>query len=636
MSLIKQLWIAIMLLVVVIFGGSVASSIASSRNYLVEQLEEKNIDNATALALTMSQMDKDMVNLELLLSAQFDAGHYQLIRLSDSNGNVMLERQKEPEREPGVPDWFVRLLALDAQPGFALVQDGWSQFGRIRVESDARFAYGDLWRGSQQMLFISLLIGLLCALVGTVLLRRILSPLQSVVQQAEAIGERRFITIEEPKTAEFKLVVGAMNRLTGRIRKMLEEESQRLEQLRQDANFDGPSRLMKRDYFFSRIDTLRQEDDFTEGVLAVVRLRDLATIDQTLGHQETDALLHRLGNALQTLTKKNKHLMAGRVSGTDFAVFSSVSTDGFNLAATVKGLLAKAGSQPPADFRLPAVCGRFGKTDDITEFYAAIDKMLLQAAQNSPDALQVLRQDTPAGQQEQDETRWRGLLTEAIDAGRLKLAQYPVTAADGRIIHLESPARMQLGDSDAWLPAGEFIAWANRLDLVARIDVLVVEQALQALGNEGCNDIGLNISSRAMCDADFIAHVCRRIAARPECAHRLWLEVPERGAFEHLAEFRNFCARLKPLGCKIGIEHVGAYVARLGELHDLGLDYIKIDVSVISGIVHNAGNQAFLRGLCLIAHSIGLMTIAEGLQSDDEITLLPGLGVDGMTGPAVR
>ena len=112
--------------------------------------------------------------------------------------------------------------------------------------------------------------------------------------------------------------------------------------------------------------------------------------------------------------------------------------------------------------------------------------------------------------------------------------------------------------------------------------------------------------------------------------------MPECGVFEHLNEFRNFCNTLQPLGCKIGVEHVGPYISRLGELHDLGLDYIKIDFSVISGIDKNTGNQAFLRGLCLIAHSIGLITIAEGVQTEAEAAQLPSLGIDGMTGPAIH
>jgi len=93
---------------------------------------------------------------------------------------------------------------------------------------------------------------------------------------------------------------------------------------------------------------------------------------------------------------------------------------------------------------------------------------------------------------------------------------------------------------------------------------------------------------------------------------------------------------LKPLGVKVGLEHVGHLFSRIGELHDLGLDYIKIDASIIRNIQDNTGSQAFLRGLCMIAHSIGLTTIAEGVQSREELDSLPDLGVDAMTGPGVR
>ncbi|MDP2247994.1 MAG: LapD/MoxY N-terminal periplasmic domain-containing protein, partial [Nitrosomonadales bacterium] len=302
MSLIKQLWIATILLVVIVFSGSIVTSIASSRDYLVEQLKEKNIDNATSLALTMSQMDKDLVNIELLVSAQFDAGHYQLIRLSDPNGNIILERKKDSQ-EINAPAWFIKLVAMEAQPGYAQVQDGWTQFGRVRVESDARFAYEDLWRGSQIMLLVSLIIGFLSALLGSLLLKRILRPLGDVVRQAEAIGQRRFITIKEPQTSEFKAVVKAMNRLTKRIRKMLEEESTRLEKLRLEANYDRTSKLMNRQYFFSRVDAVvSQEEDFSDGVLVIAHLKDLSAIDKTLGHEETDALLRRLGEAMESFS----------------------------------------------------------------------------------------------------------------------------------------------------------------------------------------------------------------------------------------------------------------------------------------------------------------------------------------------
>lgn len=635
MSLIKQLWIAIIFLVVIVFTGSLITSIASSRGYLIEQLTEKNIDNATSLALTISQMEKDIVNIELLLAAQFDAGHYQLIQLSDPNGNVIVERKKESV-VIDAPHWFVNLVAMNIEPGFAQIQDGWSQYGSIKVVSDVRFAYEDLWQGSKTMWLVSLGIGLLSALLGSMLLRNLLSPLDSVVKQAEAISQRRFITNKEPKTSEFKAVVRAMNRMTKRIRSMLEEESQRLEKLRLDANYDSITKLMNRQYFFSRIDALvAQEEDFTEGALIIAHLQDLALIDKTLGHEETNALLRRFGETLEALATKDSNLLVARLSGADFAVFSSAPTDGFALASKIKGLLVKAAGIQMPEFKLPTICGKFTKADTAESLYQLITSVLTDISKDDPDVLHVIGQEDMQSMQDGDEMEWRTSLNNALNAKKLKLAHYPVLTADGTVIHQESPVRMQLRNDDVWSPAGEFISWANRLDLVARIDVMVIEKALEELSIGG-EDIGLNISTRAICDPAFIKQVAHLIAANPDAAKHLWLEVPERGAFEHLEEFRAFCNALKPLGCKIGLEHVGAYVSRLGELHDLGLDYIKIDVSVINGIDHNTGNQAFFRGLCLIAHSIGLMAIAEGVQTEAELKILPELGSDGMTGPAIK
>ena len=76
MSLVKQLWLAIVLVMSVAFGGSLVVSVMSARHYLEQQLQVKNIDNATSLALSMAHMDKDPVTVELQIAAQFDMGHY--------------------------------------------------------------------------------------------------------------------------------------------------------------------------------------------------------------------------------------------------------------------------------------------------------------------------------------------------------------------------------------------------------------------------------------------------------------------------------------------------------------------------------------------------------------------------------
>src|SRR4030065_483388 len=98
MSLIKQLWIAIAVIMVLAFGGSFVVSTLSAQKYLAQQLYLKNVDNAASLAISMSQVADDPVTLELLLSAQFDSGHYQFIRLTDPLGKTLLDRSN-----PAIP-----------------------------------------------------------------------------------------------------------------------------------------------------------------------------------------------------------------------------------------------------------------------------------------------------------------------------------------------------------------------------------------------------------------------------------------------------------------------------------------------------------------------------------------------------
>ena len=84
------------------------------------------------------------------------------------------------------------------------------------------------------------------------------------------------------------------------------------------------------------------------------------------------------------------------------------------------------------------------------------------------------------------------------------------------------------------------------------------------------------------------------------------------------------------------MEHFGHQFNQIGALHDLGLDYLKVDASFIRSIDTNAGNAAFLKGLCAIAHSVGLLVFAEGVATPQEHAALQGLGFDGATGPAIQ
>ena len=187
MSLIKQLWLAIVVILSLAFVGAFTLSTVASKHYFEQQLQAKNDDNATTLALSMTQMEKDPITLDLLISAQFDAGHYQYIALLDPEGKVISERINSTSTTKA-PHWFVNFMQLHLEPGLADIQDDWSQFGTLKIISDSTFAYDKLWENTMLTALWVLLIGILGCMAGSAILKRILAPLKNLVNQAESMA----------------------------------------------------------------------------------------------------------------------------------------------------------------------------------------------------------------------------------------------------------------------------------------------------------------------------------------------------------------------------------------------------------------------------------------------------------------
>ena len=121
MSLINQIRIAFFLVILATASGSLIFSTIDSKNYLEQELQNKNSDNANVLALSMSQMEKDPVTIDLFISAQFDAGHYRYIGLFDPNGQLITERVN-PNSKTVAPKWFTQLIQIKVTPGYANIQ----------------------------------------------------------------------------------------------------------------------------------------------------------------------------------------------------------------------------------------------------------------------------------------------------------------------------------------------------------------------------------------------------------------------------------------------------------------------------------------------------------------------------------
>ncbi|MEA2119458.1 EAL domain-containing protein [Halovibrio sp. HP20-50] len=631
MSLIKQLWLAIITLLLLSFIGSLAISIATSRDYIEQEVRIKNEDNATALALSMSQLEKDLVILELLIAAQFDTGYYRQITLRDTEGNVLIERSSE-QYGGDVPAWFRQLVEFEVPSGTATIQDGWRQFGTLELESQHSFAYASLWRSMLELAAWFLLAGVISLAIATVIVRGIKHPLSRVVTQAQDISARRFTTIKEPRTLELRQVTQAMNVLSANVHQMLSHESHKLDELRRHLQHDRVTGALNRDVFMGKFAAQLSSDDArATGMVVMVRVQELETLNEQLGHAATDRLLSTLVSHLSQLDGEASEPVVGRLNGSDFILLLPQFDDVEQLRQHVTKALADVSATAPVSVYLPTAIVPYAPNDQRGTLLATLDDALAQAESLSTHEQIVIRQRERVSLYS-SHAEWRAELAAAIQTGP-ELAYFPVIDAHGDILHYECPARLKLAGE--WQTAGVFIPWITRFDMEPALDLAVVKKALTNLITD-LKPVGINLSAASITNTQFVNELRALLETQPNLAKQLCFEVPATLSTHEIGSLRGLCSALRPLGCTFGIEHVGAEFTKLADLHDVGLAYLKMDNSLIHQIDTSTNQQTIVRGMATLCHSLGIQVIGEGVANNEELICLFQVGVDGATGPGVQ
>ena len=358
MSLAKQLWLATGLLIVIAFAASLAASLVSAQSYYQDQLTLKNIDNANSLAIALSHTEKEQALIRSLVDAQFSTGHYRQIKLLVNDGQPLVLEGRPTNTT--APKWFQTLFPLEVPAGVATISDGWVNFGTLYVESDTSYAQASLWVTAKRLFLWLTLVAMVAGLAGSWLVRRISRPLNDVVHQAEAIGEKRFVMSQEPKTTEFRRVVRAMNKLSERVERMLDTEAKALADMRDKALHDPVTGVANREFFLSRLDALISDEDLeAKHTLALIRLPDLTTLNADLGRDIVNSELCRLTTQLSELLQRHSTLYSdmfiGRLNGSDFGLLLTGFGDTrWLVEELVEHIQSPIDQKPEHEFKLAA------------------------------------------------------------------------------------------------------------------------------------------------------------------------------------------------------------------------------------------------------------------------------------------
>lgn len=638
MSLFKQLLIAICLFLVVAFTGSFMVSLESSRTQYVNQLRSHAQDAATALALSLTPNIDDPAMVELLVSSIFDSGYYASIRVVDlKTDQTIVERSGIPAVN-NVPDWFVKLIGLEAAGGDALVSRGWEQAARVEVVSHPMFALAKLWQSALGSLGWLLICGAVSAVLGALLLRRQLKPLDYMVKQSHAIARREFLSLPElPRTPELRRVVQAMNQMVEKLKALFQEQAERSEKLRVESYQDNLTGLANRRYFDMQLNArVSNPEQASSGYLLLLRVNDLAGLNQRLGGQRTDDLLKAVGEQLSRECARYPETqnLVTRIRGGEFAVLAPglVRQEALQLAQNLDSALASLHATGATDVACVASIGLapFVHGDAPQAVLGLADQALAQAEGQGEQNWACLDHSASASVGD-DHHAWHKLLDAALNQQRFELYFQPVVASQDTalVLHYKVLSRL-IDDQGQAIPAGRFLPWLERFGWTARLDRLMLELVLgQMAGHE--ESLALNLSSATLADPKALNKIFEILRQHSNLGERLTLEIGEEQLPEQ-AVLERLTRRLRELGFSLSLQRFGGRFSMIGNLARLGLAYLKIDGSYIRAIDQESDKRLFIEAIQRAAHSIDLPLIAERVETEGELSVIREMGLYGVQG----
>jgi len=228
-------------------------------------------------------------------------------------------------------------------------------------------------------------------------------------------------------------------------------------------------------------------------------------------------------------------------------------------------------------------------------------------------------------------------LRKALERNELVLYYQPkVDAATRMVKGMEALIRWKHPDRGL-IPPMQFIPLAEASGLIVPIGEFVIRTVCmqskqwQEAGYKQMN-IALNVSSRQFDQQGLIEIVkdaLQNAMISPQC---LELEITESIIMRNPEKAVRTLTELKAMGIQIAIDDFGTGYSSLSYLKRLPLDFLKIDQSFIKNLTSDPNDQAIVRATIAMAHSLNLKTIAEGVETEEQLTFLQEHGCDEIQG----
>ncbi|MDP2788281.1 MAG: EAL domain-containing protein [Pseudomonadota bacterium] len=406
------------------------------------------------------------------------------------------------------------------------------------------------------------------------------------------------------------------------------------------ANHDALTGLLNRHGFDAALqgawDNTRQTG--MHHCLLYLDLDQFKLVNDTSGHQAGDELLRQLSAGMRRALRGSD--VVARLGGDEFGVLLNEcdAVTGAQLGEKLRRMIH--------DFRFSwhgrvyQVGASIGLVEldrhwpDTMHLMSAADAACYAAKDAGRNQVRLYRRGDEEVERRRGEMEWVGRLTRAMQADHFRLYYQPIVALADSALEPHYELLLRLHDEDFPVLPMAFIPAAERYQMMPTIDRWVIEHALahcaadmRALAGRQVV-IGINLSGASLSDAQFQTFIRETMQANATIAQHFCFEITETVAISNLESVLALIDDLKKLGCRFALDDFGSGLSSFAYLHDLPVDYLKIDGAFVRDMARDPVDAAMVEAIAKVARIMGIKTVAEYVEDQATVDALKALGVD--------
>ncbi|MBK3641713.1 MULTISPECIES: bifunctional diguanylate cyclase/phosphodiesterase [Streptomyces] len=370
--------------------------------------------------------------------------------------------------------------------------------------------------------------------------------------------------------------------------------------------------------------------------LMLIDLDRFRSVNDTLGHLAGDRLLLQIADRLRVALPRGAE--AARLGGDEFAVLLPVADSTTSATRVARGLVTALSSPLDLDgltLVLEASAGVAVFPDHALDAEGLLRRADVAMYQAKRDRTGVEVYESKRDSNTPDRLGLLGDLRRALDAREVQLHYQPKVRFDGQVAGLEALVRW-VHPERGKVPPDEFIAIAESSGLMPHLTEYVLETALGQVAewrSQGLYvPVAVNVSPRDVHTPGFAGSVAARLARHGVPAGALQLEITEHVLLEDPQRAADTLAALTAHGVKMSLDDFGTGYSSLVHLRRLPVSELKIDRSFVARLAVDTEDAEIVRCTVDLAHSLGLLVVAEGVEDDETWERLRDLGCDAVQG----